>query len=394
VRAALPLAGTLLAAACAGPRNAGQGAIDLYQEHLGAQWAFHCDFEPSCSRFAEEAVDAHGLLPGVLMTADRLMRDHPYGVDRYPRDRRGHVLDPVPGAVVARELLPGAPLFLTLVGTQAPREPEGPHPVRSDQEHAAAHLELAERLDREERYAWAALEYFRALELDPVGEGHDLARRRAAVCLSRIGRHEEALATIEPLAAADRDLLRSWLEREAGRLDDAVASAAPQGREGRLLAGLYSLEADEPERARGFFLELPPPQQELLLEQTERFEELPSRSAPAAGIFSALLPGSGQIYAGRTADGIMAFLVNGTLIGGALVAAHNEEDVTAITLGVVAVGFYAGNIYGAVNAAHLYNEERRAAFLTGTRGLLRDRRAALGLVPTRDGGALALYLRF
>lgn len=45
-----------------------------------------CRFEPSCSRFAAEAIREHGLARGGLMAVRRLARCHPLG---------GHGYDPV-----------------------------------------------------------------------------------------------------------------------------------------------------------------------------------------------------------------------------------------------------------------------------------------------------------
>ena len=40
-----------------------------------------CSFYPSCSEYAEQAIQKHGLLPGLLMTCDRLQRcGHDRGV--------------------------------------------------------------------------------------------------------------------------------------------------------------------------------------------------------------------------------------------------------------------------------------------------------------------------
>jgi putative membrane protein insertion efficiency factor len=47
-----------------------------------------CRFEPSCSRYAMEAVQTHGALAGAWLALRRILRCHPWGAC-------GH--DPVPG---------------------------------------------------------------------------------------------------------------------------------------------------------------------------------------------------------------------------------------------------------------------------------------------------------
>jgi len=47
----------------------------------------NCRFEPSCSRFAEQALDHHGLASGAWMALKRLLRCHPWhtgGFDPVP----------------------------------------------------------------------------------------------------------------------------------------------------------------------------------------------------------------------------------------------------------------------------------------------------------------------
>lgn len=109
---------------------------------------------------------------------------------------------------------------------------------------------------------------------------------------------------------------------------------------------------------------------------------------------SAVLPGSGQAWSGRWGDGAMALLLHGVLLGGTAAAVANDEEVTAGALGILAAGFYAGNVFGGVRAATRYNEERRGPVLNRTRGFLRQHGARLGLEPERDGGILWLYLEF
>jgi putative component of membrane protein insertase Oxa1/YidC/SpoIIIJ protein YidD len=93
MRGACAAAAALAAAACTSGVDAGDAAIGFYQRHLGSQWAFHCDFQPSCSNYGKQSVDLYGLVPGTLMTADRLMRDHNLCHWRYAADDRGHPLE-------------------------------------------------------------------------------------------------------------------------------------------------------------------------------------------------------------------------------------------------------------------------------------------------------------
>lgn len=61
--------------------------IRLYRISLSPLFQGMCRFEPSCSRFAEEAVRVHGPVRGAALAAGRLLRCHPFGASGY---------DPVP----------------------------------------------------------------------------------------------------------------------------------------------------------------------------------------------------------------------------------------------------------------------------------------------------------
>jgi len=75
------------------PRLLALGLLSVYRAALSP--LLHvlcgpaCRFEPSCSRFAAEAIGQHGLRRGGAMTLKRLARCHPLG---------GYGYDPVPVA--------------------------------------------------------------------------------------------------------------------------------------------------------------------------------------------------------------------------------------------------------------------------------------------------------
>jgi uncharacterized protein len=63
------------------------GLIRLYQLTLSPWLGRQCRYEPSCSKYAAEAIERHGVGRGVWLAAKRLGRCHPWGSSGY---------DPVP----------------------------------------------------------------------------------------------------------------------------------------------------------------------------------------------------------------------------------------------------------------------------------------------------------
>lgn len=63
------------------------GFIRVYQWTLSPLLGAACRFQPTCSRYAVEALRRHGAWRGTLLTVRRLGRCHPWGGQGY---------DPVP----------------------------------------------------------------------------------------------------------------------------------------------------------------------------------------------------------------------------------------------------------------------------------------------------------
>jgi putative membrane protein insertion efficiency factor len=63
------------------------GLVRLYQWTLSPLLGANCRFEPTCSAYAIEALDTHGVIRGGWLALRRIGRCHPWG---------GSGFDPVP----------------------------------------------------------------------------------------------------------------------------------------------------------------------------------------------------------------------------------------------------------------------------------------------------------
>ena len=61
--------------------------ISIYQRLISPLVGPCCRFHPTCSEYAKEALESHGLVMGIWLTIKRLSKCHPLG---------GRGFDPVP----------------------------------------------------------------------------------------------------------------------------------------------------------------------------------------------------------------------------------------------------------------------------------------------------------
>jgi len=127
--------------------------------------------------------------------------------------------------------------------------------------------------------------------------------------------------------------------------------------------GLSQLQQNKPEDARYSFSKLSAPLNQQLTLSLDEYQQLQQKSPQLAGIFSAILPGAGQLYTGRPRQAGMAFALNAAFIYGAVEAWDNENYAVAGILSLFEIGWYGGNIYNAINNAHKFNLRQKNQFL-------------------------------
>jgi tetratricopeptide (TPR) repeat protein len=92
-------------------------------------------------------------------------------------------------------------------------------------------------------------------------------------------------------------------------------------------------------------------------------DDLPKKSPATAGTLAAVLPGAGHLYTERPRDALVAFLLNGAFILGAVELFYHENYVAGGIVTFFEIGWYTGNIYSAVSSAHKYNKRTREDFI-------------------------------
>jgi len=202
----------------------------------------------------------------------------------------------------------------------------------------------------------SAAQIFASLRTRFPGSPHETeAAYHEGVCNAKLNRLDKAAAAFE-----------------AAAITEASPEIGPRARLGRAFIkfdkGEFTETRDELQR---FSIDFPADPRagkvHSALSLLPQNGELPKKSPLTAGILSAIVPGSGHMYAGHYGDGATALLLNGLFIAGTVVAIQQENYAVAGVVGIIGLPFYIGNIYGAANAATKWN--------LGVRKGLRDKLA-------------------
>lgn len=246
-------------------------------------------------------------------------------------------------------------------------------------------LKIADAFFDEAEYYRAVTEYKKFLILFPAsqrtdyaffkiasaylqGEEYDSAAHAFAVLREKCPSSPYGISSryLEGVSCwRSKDIQRAWAAFRAVIISHPSSPEAPLA---LAASALIALDKEAPHACRQDLEELRRryPEHTLAsraqeaLDLLDQYQKLPQKSEFVAGAMSAVLPGSGYLYAGRCGDGVTAFLLNGLGIAGAITAANQGNYAVSTIVGGVGLPFYFGNIYGSANAAKRWNAHARS----------------------------------
>jgi len=139
------------------------------------------------------------------------------------------------------------------------------------------------------------------------------------------------------------------------------------------LFAISMLYSDEPVVPKEAFLPIfgKDEQSTISLLYDYRFEP-PYKSPTLAGILSAIIPGSGKMYVGEWGDGITALVVTSLFAFLAYDNFRADHTTRAWIFTGLGAFFYAGNIYGSVASAQIFNARIDFEFNNGLELILKQ----------------------
>ena len=334
--------------------------LTLYQNYASPIRSNYsqCGFYPSCSQYARQALSQYGLVKGLVMTGDRLMRCHPnLAYSRYWGVKNDRIYDP-PQSERATEpnytIESGAAKkILSEVQPLSFRHPWIINMI-VDKEFELAIVKLKELyyLSSADSSEAAMVDYLLGWLYEQVNDPDKAISYYQKVALSpnSIDLAQHGFKRLAELYL--NDLKLQQLQIEIDKLSCSNQHPfANQLLRWKYLCYVGSGDFNNSSRILDSDTTIRYP--EKVAELVTELKKGAPGSRLLTGISGAILPGSGYLIAGESKDALHAFLTNLLLIGGTIELVHNKSYLGATFLGMFTLPFYLGNIYGGINTIKL-----------------------------------------
>lgn len=121
-----------------------------------------------------------------------------------------------------------------------------------------------------------------------------------------------------------------------------------------------------------------------LLQASSKYKDLNFKSKTAAGILSAIIPGSGQFYCGYFKSGIVTFTSTLILAGASWYCFSNDYNSAGIIFSASTITMYSGAIFTGYKSAEKYNYNQKIAFYNKMLPLVKDKYCPIKIVKSMD----------
>ena len=176
------------------------------------------------------------------------------------------------------------------------------------------------------------------------------AKNNVAQCHVLLGDSEQGLASLKRFLSEHQE--SSLAPRAHFTIGMLHADKGEWAQASRVWNNVYLTYPDTP------FAEV----SDRLARTLKNVDTLPHRSPTVAGVLSAVVPGSGQVYSGRTTDGLYTFVGMVVLGSASLYYADQERYEIAVPVGVLSLFFYGNGIYQSIQSARGFNVQHEAQF--------------------------------
>ena len=256
-------------------------------------------------------------------------------------------------------------------------------------------FDYALTLFEQKDFTAAQVEFKRFLHFFPQDPRHDRADYTAGVALFHSGQYYEAAKRFDSIIRQSKDIDSPWARQSCFMQSQAFEAMGNTGYAQVVLQNYLKQTRDTDTKDR-IYLELarmhiqntgthgkneldsarknlmlisPEKQGEYnvtrQLEAIDNAGNAPAKSPVLAGIL-AIIPGGGMLYCNRYKDAFISFCFNTGLIWAAYTAFDHDNPALGGVITFVESGFYSGNIYGSITAAHKYNKAAQIKILNKT----------------------------
>ena len=205
------------------------------------------------------------------------------------------------------------------------------------------------------------------------------AKNNIAQCHVLSGNSEQGLASLKRFLSEHQE--SGLAPRAHFTIGMLHADKGEWAQASRVWSDVYSTYPDTP------FAEV----SDRLARRIKNADTLPHRSSTVAGVLSALVPGSGQVYTGRTTDGLYTFVGMVVLGSASFYYADQERYEVAIPVGALSLFFYGNGIYQSIQSARVFNVRHEAQFRNRLQQEIRGSGLFGAISPLRDKMELVVW---